>query len=85
VASLVGEVRNMVGGTGLLVEPGDFQALSEGIIKLLGDQPLRQEMGFRARKRAQARYNWTETARGLIRAYEKALLIQKGGMNSIAI
>lgn len=79
VASLVGEVRNMVGGVGLLVEPGDYSALAEGIIKLLENQPLRQEMGIRARQRAQTRYNWTETANNLIRAYEKALILKKEG------
>ena len=42
VASLVGETRNMVGGAGLLVEPGNYNALSEQIANLLGNQQLRQ-------------------------------------------
>ena len=75
VASLVGEVRNMVGGVGLLVEPGDYLALADGIISLLENQPLRQEMGFRARQRAEHRYNWQNTANNLLRAYEKALTL----------
>jgi len=73
VASLVGEVRNMVGGAGLLVEPGDRWALSEAIITLLENPQLRHQMGLRARRRAETKYNWSETAENLIRAYEKAL------------
>ena len=69
VASLVGETRNMVGGAGLLVEPGNYNALSEQIANLLGNQQLRQEMGFRARLRAETRYNWRKTADNLLEAY----------------
>ncbi len=78
VASLVGEVRNMVGGAGLLVEPGNHQALAGAITSLLEDPHLREEMGFRARRRAQTRYNWSETAKNLIGAYEKALTSRRG-------
>lgn len=79
VASLVGEVRNMVGGVGLLVEPGDYRTLADGIISLLGSRNhrLRQEMGFRARQRAEHRYNWQHTADNLLRAYEKARSLQE--------
>jgi glycosyltransferase involved in cell wall biosynthesis len=77
VASLVGEVRNMVGGVGLLVDPGNYSALAEGIINLLENQPLRQEMGIRARRRAENRYNWHNTALTLTKAYEKAMSLCK--------
>lgn len=77
VASLVGEVRNMVGGAGLLVEPGNYSALAEGIIKLLENHSLRQEMGIRSRRRAESRYNWHNTALNLIRAYDSAVSLHK--------
>ena len=71
VASLVGEVRKMVGGVGVLVSPGNHHALSEGILRLLNDQNLRKEIAGRARERAEKKYNWTYTADSLLGAYEK--------------
>ena len=79
VASLVGEVRNMVGGVGLLAEPGDYRALAEATLSLFDNQQLRQEMGFRARQRAEQRYNWQNTADNLLKAYDKARLFHKKG------
>jgi glycosyltransferase involved in cell wall biosynthesis len=70
VASLVGETRNMVGGAGMLVEPGNYRALAEAIISLLKDPQLRQEMGYRARRRAESRYNWRCITENLLEAYE---------------
>ena len=40
VASNVGEVRKMVGGVGILVEPGNFYSLSAGMLRLLNDSKL---------------------------------------------
>ncbi|MBU0759778.1 MAG: glycosyltransferase, partial [Candidatus Omnitrophica bacterium] len=69
VASNVGEVRKMVGGVGMLVEPSDHHALSEGIIKLLDDKGLREILRHRARRRAEEKYNWTWTAENVMKAY----------------
>jgi glycosyltransferase involved in cell wall biosynthesis len=71
VASNVGEVEQMLGGSGLLVEPGDPVALSEGIMTLLKDTELRNKLGKAARKRAQEKYNWTATAANILQAYER--------------
>ena len=71
VASNVGEVKNMIGGAGLLVEPGNYKEISQGVIKLLNDDSLRLEMGRRARKKAEN--NWAETASNLLSAYEYVL------------
>jgi glycosyltransferase involved in cell wall biosynthesis len=77
VASLVGETRNMVGGAGFLVEPGDCHSLAHAIISVLGDPELRAEMGQRARQRAESRYNWGNTAESLLKTYATAIALYK--------
>ncbi|MCD6229142.1 MAG: glycosyltransferase family 4 protein [Candidatus Omnitrophica bacterium] len=73
VASNVGEVRKMVGGVGMLVKPGDHRVLAEAIIFLLENGEIRKELGKRARKRAEQKYNWSYTAKSILSAYEKIL------------
>jgi len=71
VASNVGEVRNMLGGVGILVESGNFHSLASGILRLLPDRGLRENLGRFARFRAERSYNWSRTASSLSMAYEK--------------
>jgi glycosyltransferase involved in cell wall biosynthesis len=56
VASRVGGIPDAVddGVTGLLVPPGEAQALAEAVLSLLSDDPLRARMGAAARARAAA-------------------------------
>jgi len=71
VASNVGEVRNMLGGVAILVEPGDINALAEGVLRLLRDKTLRDNLGKFARQRVERKYNWSKTTLNLLMAYEK--------------
>lgn len=73
VASRVGEVRNMVGAAGILVEPNDAVSLANGIVTFLRNDYLRQKAGAQARLRAERKYNWRQTAQNLLGAYEKAV------------
>lgn len=73
VASNVGEVRKMVGGAGVLVEPGSATALAEGINKLIGDKGLRDNLARFSRRRVETKYNWTYTTDSIFSAYEKIL------------
>lgn len=73
VASNVGEVERMLGGSGLLVSPGDSQALAHEILRLLNDKKLRAEMGQKARKQAEEKYNWQIPAANILQAYRLAL------------
>lgn len=77
VASRVGEVRNMVGGVGMLTEPGEADSLADGITALLKNKKLREEMGRRSRERAESKYNWSVTAGNLLEAYETAIKSKK--------
>lgn len=85
VASNVGEVRKMVGGVGLLSEPGNAADLSEAIIKLLNNDLLRKEMGLRARKRSEIKYNWKITAGNILKAYQFALFLNNKTVEEIII
>lgn len=71
IACNVGEVRNMLGGGGILVEPDNFHYLAEGILRLLKDKVLRETLGRFARQRVENKYNWHKTASSLLAAYEK--------------
>jgi glycosyltransferase involved in cell wall biosynthesis len=70
VASNVGEVRNMVGGVGMLTKAGDVKSLAGGITTLLKDKKLREDLGKGARDRANRKYNWSVTADNLLDAYK---------------
>ena len=71
VVSNVGEVRKMVGGVGVLVKPGDYHSLADGILRLLNDENLRERLSNYARVRAERKYNWNYTANSLLSAYKK--------------
>jgi len=73
VASNVGEVRNMVGGVGVLAKPGDASSLAEGIMVLLGNKKLRESLGKGAVERSQRKYRWTVTAENILNAYNLAV------------
>ena len=73
VASDVGDVPRMVSDCGLLVPPGDVEALADSVLRCLGDQRLRKSLGDRARERAESLFNWDATAENIMGAYEKAL------------
>lgn len=75
VASSVGEVRNMVGGVGVLVKPGDSLTLAEGIVKILKNPELAKKMGKFARERAEKKYNWKGTTENILFLYQKILHI----------
>jgi glycosyltransferase involved in cell wall biosynthesis len=72
VASNVGEVTKMLENVGVLVNPGDIDSLVVGIISLLKNAELRNELGGLARKRAEGEYNWTVAASNILSAYGKA-------------
>jgi glycosyltransferase involved in cell wall biosynthesis len=54
VASDVGGVRSLLGsGAGIIVAPGDDQALADALRRLIDDPSLRAEMGDKGRGLAQ--------------------------------
>ena len=70
VASDIDGYRDvMTDETGLLVPPGDPQALADGVVALLADESRRQAMGAAARQVAAERYSWDEIGRRLAAIY----------------
>jgi phosphatidylinositol alpha-mannosyltransferase len=71
VASDIGGYRDvMTPTTGVLVRPGDAQALADAVVELLEDEPRRTRLAAAARELALARYSWDEIAQRLVRVYE---------------
>jgi glycosyltransferase involved in cell wall biosynthesis len=75
VAAAVGGLVDAVedGVTGLLVPPGDVQALRGALERLLGDGELRARLGAAARVRAREELSLAAAAERLLAAYEAAL------------
>ncbi|HTG14249.1 MAG TPA: glycosyltransferase family 4 protein, partial [Blastocatellia bacterium] len=64
VASRLGQIAEVIddGSNGLLVEPGDPQALAMAIEKLAADEGLRARLGAAARQTVIDRYTWRHNA-----------------------
>lgn len=71
ISSLVGDMKRMIGGVGLLGKPDDHHSLAMNILTLLNDKSLRNRLGRYARQRAETKYNWTYTAGSILSAYTK--------------
>ncbi|MBU0667152.1 MAG: glycosyltransferase family 4 protein [Nanoarchaeota archaeon] len=70
VASDVGEVKRMLGDSGIAVKAGDEKAIAKGIIRFLTDKRFKKKSEKKARKRAEEEYNWQVTAKNLEKAYK---------------
>lgn len=73
VATRVGGMLDIVeeGRTGFFAGRGDPQALAEAILRLLGDDALRDEMGKAGRQLVLKRFSWCQVAQSLMNNYEK--------------
>jgi glycosyltransferase involved in cell wall biosynthesis len=75
VASGVGGYLDLVadGVTGLLVPPGDVEALRGAIERLLADPGLRRRLGEAARARARELLSWERVTEATLAVYREAL------------
>jgi glycosyltransferase involved in cell wall biosynthesis len=60
-------------GSGLLAEPGDPEDLARALLYLLSNRDRAAEMGWHARQRVWARFDWDARVGEVERAYEIAL------------
>jgi glycosyltransferase involved in cell wall biosynthesis len=76
IATRVGGVAELVadGRSGLLVAPGDAQALADAILRLAADPALRAAMGTEGRATVRAEFDVTTEARRIL-----ALFLRQGG------
>jgi len=70
VASRIGQINTIIndGSTGLLVEPGDVDALTSAVQSLLSRPEDRRRLGANARAEAFARHGWDQRATELMEA-----------------
>jgi glycosyltransferase involved in cell wall biosynthesis len=75
VAGDVGGLRDLVvhEETGLLVPPGDVEALRAALQRLLADPDLRRRFGEAGRARIAEHFTWQQFGDEMLRAYEDAL------------
>jgi glycosyltransferase involved in cell wall biosynthesis len=75
VATAVGGLAELVvdGETGILVEPGDPEALRAAIDRLLADPALRRKLGEAGRERIRDLCDWDNVVERTLAAYEDAL------------
>jgi glycosyltransferase involved in cell wall biosynthesis len=66
-------------GIGIWVESGDVEGWRNAIEKIYSDENLAQEMGLKARKLAESRFNYKEFSYDVIRLLEK--VVQKDKSN----
>jgi glycosyltransferase involved in cell wall biosynthesis len=71
VATSAGALPEVVGDGGLLVPPGDPQALADQLTVLLADAGLRRSLGERGRRRAVSRFTWEAAARATVERYRE--------------
>ncbi|MBE3073746.1 MAG: glycosyltransferase family 4 protein [Actinobacteria bacterium] len=73
VATDVGGLHDMVYGTGLLVIPGDPEAIAMAIYRVLADPGLRADLAARGRKAARALPDGRDTASKWLALYAETL------------
>jgi len=80
VATRVGGVSEVVSHekTGLLVEPGDHEALADGIIKVIREPILREQMVTLAKGLVRSRYTLNQMLDAIERAYINAIQNKNG-------
>ncbi|HEX7181895.1 MAG TPA: glycosyltransferase family 4 protein, partial [Thermoanaerobaculia bacterium] len=75
VASAVGAMPEVIvnGESGLLVPPGDLEALAAALLRVLEDSHLARRLGEGARRDARERFAWDRIARTILEAYGTVL------------
>ncbi|MBI4843559.1 MAG: glycosyltransferase family 4 protein [Nitrospirae bacterium] len=52
ISTNTGTIPEVMGDAGIIIPPGDYNALAGSIIKLMNDEPLRKELSGKGRERA---------------------------------
>jgi glycosyltransferase involved in cell wall biosynthesis len=81
VASRMGQIAEVIadGRNGVLVAPGDPDALAAALVRLLGDAREREALGSQAREDATRRHSWTAYIERLEQIFEDAIAAHHRG------
>jgi glycosyltransferase involved in cell wall biosynthesis len=77
LTSSTSALAEVAGDAALLVDPEDEQQIAEGIVRLAGEEALRETLRERGLKRA-ASFNWRRTAELTREAYQRAVQSSRG-------
>ena len=75
ITTLTGAIKEVVGGSAILIPPDDYLSLARTIVSLLGDEIMCKELGQKARQIALARYDARATSRKMLKVYEDILSV----------
>ena len=73
LASNVSSLPEVVGSAGLLLDPGDVDAIAQGMIRLWEDEALRRDLSARGLEQARG-FSWERTASQTLKAYTRSEL-----------
>ena len=71
LASNVSSLPEVVGSAGLLLDPGDVDAIAQGMIRLWEDEALRRDLSARGLEQARG-FSWERTASQTLKAYTRS-------------
>ena len=72
----------VAGDAGLLVDPSEVNSISNGLLAMIMDHPLRRRLSEQARAMA-ARYSWSSAAQATLRIFDEAVEVRKEKLRSI--
>ena len=86
VATRVGAIPEMLdeGTVGILIDPGDWQALAESVIRLLDDPPYAQELGRLAGEKARRVWDVKRIGDQVAALYHELLSLEAVGLTQEA-
>jgi glycosyltransferase involved in cell wall biosynthesis len=79
VATTGGGLPEVVGDAGVLVEPGNSDALAGAVRDLLEDDERRRTLGKQGRERIVAEFDWERAARETVQTYRNAIETREQG------
>ena len=74
------ESKVTIGERGVLTVSDDANAFAEGLLTLIRDAPLREQMGKNAREFAETHCSWDEVARQTVKAFEGVFRVERSGL-----
>jgi glycosyltransferase involved in cell wall biosynthesis len=75
LTSSCSSLPEVAGDAGILVDPENIDSMASGLLQMLKDETLRNELSIRARVNA-ARFSWEKTARETMEIFDEAVRVR---------